>query len=159
MWKARSFKHSETTSNVLVFNLCTNEQVKLISFIWEGVDFTLGIRYAPLNSAWFAAVIRAVRKRNHFGRYTKGWYNTSPYTATEAFRTIFVSMSEQRQIRHTSWWDLWKPWTRTLSGTLDHKAAGSVWLFPVTIDTVRNVCGILYTYGVTIHWPMPESFG
>ena len=27
----------------------TNEQVKLISFIWEGVDFTLGIRYAPLN--------------------------------------------------------------------------------------------------------------
>ena len=26
----------------------TNEQVKLISFIWEGVDFTLGIRYVPL---------------------------------------------------------------------------------------------------------------
>ena len=26
----------------------TNEQVKLISFIWEGVNFTLGIRYVPL---------------------------------------------------------------------------------------------------------------
>ena len=28
----------------------TNEQVKLISFIWEGVDFTLGIRYVPLTN-------------------------------------------------------------------------------------------------------------
>ena len=28
----------------------TKEQVKLISFIWEGVDFTLGIRYIPLMS-------------------------------------------------------------------------------------------------------------
>ena len=26
----------------------TNEQVKLISLLWEGVDFTLGIRYVPL---------------------------------------------------------------------------------------------------------------
>ena len=28
----------------------TNEQVKLISFIWEGVDFTLGICYVPLSA-------------------------------------------------------------------------------------------------------------
>ena len=32
----------------------TNEQVKLISFMWEGVDFTLGIRYVALSrcSCW-----------------------------------------------------------------------------------------------------------
>ena len=34
MWKARPFKHSKTTSNVLVLQFITNEQVKLISFIW-----------------------------------------------------------------------------------------------------------------------------
>ena len=51
MWKARSFKHSKTTSNVLVF--ITNEQVKLISYM---VDFTLGIRYVPLKERRVAAV-------------------------------------------------------------------------------------------------------
>ena len=34
----------------------TNEQVKLISFIWEGVDFMLGILYVPLRHSLFRKV-------------------------------------------------------------------------------------------------------
>ena len=38
----------------------TNEQVKLISFIWEGVDFMLAIRYVPLSITAYLYKIQTV---------------------------------------------------------------------------------------------------
>ena len=48
----------------------TNEQVKLIFFIWEGLDFTLGIRYVPLKHLIFNdKIIMQIKQRETEGRY------------------------------------------------------------------------------------------
>ena len=41
------------------------EQVKLMSFRWEGVDFKLGIRYVPVPLNW--------KLREYLLRFTTGW--------------------------------------------------------------------------------------
>ena len=48
MWKVQLYQTFLNYMRRSCIQFITNEQVKLILFIWEGVDFTLGIRCVPL---------------------------------------------------------------------------------------------------------------
>ena len=49
---ARFFKHSKTTSQLLCILFITNEQVKLVSFTWEGPISRILILAVPLSASW-----------------------------------------------------------------------------------------------------------
>ena len=54
--KARSFKHSKTTSRFFCIQFITNEQVKLVSFTWEGWISSILILAVPLTHGTYTII-------------------------------------------------------------------------------------------------------